>query len=511
MQQKTLLFFLSFWFFLQSGMAQECGLTQQDIQLMLERLDRNKATLQAFPRTAQKSNEIVYIPVTFHLVAKANGSGRINEKLVLEQLCALNEDFEPVGFRFYLKDTKFSYVNNNVIYDQPFNAESGIMQIARDNNAVNIWLVNNANQEDGTVGVTRGYYRAFFDWIVLDKSFVSKNEIGMPHEMAHFFSLAHPFLGWDSEPYDPSKHGDPAPVRSPGGQFTELMDGSNCETAGDRVCDTPPDYNFGFGASNCNYTGGAKDPKGVLVDPEEANFVGYFLNCNREEYHFTPQQIALMQADYFEGENRNYLRRNATPPTTEVITELPDLVLPEDQAVVSNNSPIRLEWTAPAGATHYLLEVGLVPTFSIKPQRYIVQGTSFNLDGNLLDFGRRYYWRVMPFNAYSTCSPSTALHTFTIGETTAVQDIPEIESFTVMPNPAPKGQQFQLMAEVKENFEAQAALFNTSGQIVQTLGQLNFIQGSNTIEISTANLSPGIYMLSLQSQKGRSIRRIVIF
>jgi hypothetical protein len=385
------------------------------------------------------------------------------------------------------------------------------MQFAKDDESINIWLVNNANQEDGSAGVTRGYYRAFFDWIVLDKSFVNKNSIGMSHELGHFFSLAHPFLGWDSDPYDPSKHGDPAPARSPGGQLTELMDGSNCATAADRVCDTPPDYNFGFGSNSCEYAGGAKDPNGVLVNPDEANFVGYFLNCDRKDYHFTDQQIALMQADYERESSRNYLRLNATPPTTEAVSGQSQLLIPENGSTVSNQSAIQLEWTAPAGATHYLLEIGLVPTFSVKPQRFIVEGNFFSLDGNLVDLGRKYFWRVLPFNAYSTCMPPSGSNSFTIGQTTAVEDIAEIESFDILPNPAPRNQQFQLMAEVKENFEAQAALFNTTGQMVKSLGQYNFIQGTNTFDITTDNLSPGIYMLSLQSEKGRSIKRIVIF
>ncbi len=488
-----------------------CGLTDEDIELMMNRLDKNIEALKASPFAAQKSNTVTYIPVTFHLVGKTNGSGRINEKLVLEQLCALNEDFEAVGFRFFLKDTKFNYVNNDVIYDRPYEAEGGVMQFAKDDESVNIWLVNNANQEDGSEGVTRGYYRAFFDWIVLDKSFVNKNSIGMPHEMAHFFSLAHPFLGWDSDPYDPGKHGDPAPVRSPGGQLTELMDGSNCESAADRVCDTPPDYNFGFGSNNCAYSGGAKDPNGVLVNPDEANFVGYFLNCDRGDYHFTDQQMQLMQADYQTESNRDYLRKNATPPTTTEITELPQLLIPNNAGIVSNAGTIHLEWSAPVGATHYLLEISPVPTFSIQPQRFITEGNTFELDGNLVTLGRTYYWRVLPFNAISTCMPPTDSRTFIVGETTAVEDIAELESFNILPNPALANQQLQITAEVTESFEAQAALFNTTGQLIKSLGQYNFIQGMNTFEMPTDNLAPGIYMLSLQSEKGRSIKRIVIY
>ena len=67
--------------------------------------------------------------------------------------------------------------------------------------------------------------------------------------------------------------GNPAPASSPGGIPTEKMDGSNCETAGDYLCDTPPDYN-GFGWDDCDYDGGAQDPMGVEIDPEERLIYG---------------------------------------------------------------------------------------------------------------------------------------------------------------------------------------------------------------------------------------------
>ncbi|MEZ4948184.1 MAG: hypothetical protein R2784_02135 [Saprospiraceae bacterium] len=51
---------------------------------------------------------------------------------------------------------------------------------------------------------------------------------------------------------------------SPNGSPTELQDGSNCTTAGDKICDTPPDYNFGLINGNSCY-GGAKDPNGVTA------------------------------------------------------------------------------------------------------------------------------------------------------------------------------------------------------------------------------------------------------
>ena len=41
------------------------------------------------------------------------------------------------------------------------------------------------------------------------------------------------------------------------------------KNSGDFLCDTPADYNLGFGWNNCNYTGGAMDPNGILLNPDE--------------------------------------------------------------------------------------------------------------------------------------------------------------------------------------------------------------------------------------------------
>ena len=164
---------------------------------------------------------------------------------------------------------------------------------------INIFICQNANTTGG-IGTTLGYYDPQDDWLVLRKQEISYGSETIPHELGHYFDLLHPFNGWDSVAYDSNLHGNPVQQISPGSVPNEnvVQTGgcNNCQTAGDYICDTPPDYNFGFGWPNCNYTAQTMDPCGDVVDPMETNFMSYFLSCS--EYEFTPDQVDLVHASY---------------------------------------------------------------------------------------------------------------------------------------------------------------------------------------------------------------------
>ena len=57
----------------------------------------------------------------------------------------------------------------------------------------------------------------------------------------------------------------------------ELVSGSNCDTAGDLICDTPADP--GLSSSNvdttCKYKGTSRDPDGNTYNPDTRNVMSY--------------------------------------------------------------------------------------------------------------------------------------------------------------------------------------------------------------------------------------------
>jgi hypothetical protein len=484
-----------------------CGTVGEWAEQVSERLLRNKDILKSNP--LQFRNEITYVPIKFHLVAKTDGTGRITENKVLEQLCALNQDYAPMNIQFYIKNG-FKYINNTAVYDNHPTTTATIMSFNRDPGAINIWIVNDASPGGGGgPGTVLGYYNPslVLDWIVVRRDQIGASTSTLSHEVGHFFSLNHPHNGWDAEPWDLSVHGNPAPVTSPGGVPTERADGSNCETAGDYLCDTPADYN-GFGWANCNYTGGAQDPTGALINPEERLFMGYFLSCLRSEYFFSTEQQDLVITDLMTPQ-RNYVRPNFTPNLT-IINENPELIYPTggSTTIIPGYNAVNFQWSAVNGAEAYILEIDRVPTMTISPTRMVVYGT--NKVVTSLEADKVYHWRVRPFSSYSTCQPSTQTTSFRTGTTTSANEIEFVSDWQINPNPVSRYGELNISVDSQRSFEAQINLFSVTGQLVRQEGKHRFEPGPNTFILPLNGLSEGVYLLSIQTTEGRLNQRVIV-
>lgn len=481
-----------------------CGISSSDSEILIQRLEENKAQLDEH---ALRFRSINYVPVKFHLVAEDDGEGRIFYDRVLDQLCSLNADFAEVGLQFYIKDG-FSLINNSTIYNS-HNTVSFALESRRDPNAINIWVVEDAStstQIDG--GVTAGYYNIPKDWLIMRVDAINGNAPILAHEVGHVFSLLHPFEGWDFDPYNPDKHGSPAPTRSPLGDITELADGSNCEAAGDRICDTPADYNqgFGWGLPVCDYTGIVIDPQGDTINPDERLHMNYFFNCLGDRY-FSEDQQRLMLADYMSN-RRNHLRTGFTPTDT-IITASPALLQPVGGAATAGFNTVYLEWEPVAGAMQYLVEIDRLPTFySSRFVDYIATENSIEITG--LEPGKRYFWRVRPFNEATTCAFASNFESFTTGTATNTSDIPEISDFSLSPNPAGQRQDLQIELESNRAFDAQIQLYSITGQMIQNKGVVRFTTGKNIYQLPLEGLTPGVYLFSMQSEMGRLTERIIV-
>ena len=84
-------------------------------------MEQYKIVKVAAGQAVHERSVIQYVPIHFHLVGDATGAGKHKERLVLDQLCHLNEFYAPLGMRFYLKPHPtyglFDYsINNNNVY-----------------------------------------------------------------------------------------------------------------------------------------------------------------------------------------------------------------------------------------------------------------------------------------------------------------------------------------------------------------------------------------------------------
>jgi len=511
---KKTLAILSFGFCLATAGAQQsthvCGTTIND-QLQYEsRLDANLAASNNITQVKERG-VIQYVPIHFHLVGDASGVGKIKERLVLDQLCKLNDAYAPMDIRFYLSPHPtyglFDYsINNNNVYSTQTNTL--LMNSRKHAGALNVFVVDGISSDN-----VAAYYNTSNDWVVSIKDYINGSDINgtLPHEIGHFFSLWHTFLGFEGDPFTTTSAGWPiAPVISPydglGTIYTEYQNGSNCATAADKICDTPPDYNFGSLVDNClNYNSGAKDPGGTLVDPMENNYMGYFTGCN---YVFTPNQQSTILADR-ETTERNYLDNNYSPAATSITTPATDdfLVSPAAGVTTTYFDEVLLEWNAVAGATYYLLEMDYLSTYNTGNYRsYVLTGTSKLLTD--LDDNRQYYWRVRPFNEYVTCAVPRQ-RSFKTSTTSGVHNIEALSALQLAPNPVSE-EATRLFVSAADPFEATVRILDATGRQMLSLGSLTFSTGENTLDLPVKGLSNGLYLVVVENGEGRVVRKLSI-
>jgi PKD repeat protein len=213
---------------------------------------------------ADRTDDVYTIPVVVHVIHEGEAYGQgsnITDEQIYSAITALNDDFRKVtgtnGFgagvdvkiQFCLASrnpsgqptTGINRVNGSSV---PLYADQGIESSGNAGaneeavkalstwpraSYVNIWVVNEIENNDGGSGV-QGY--AYFPFnnpvdgiVVLHnafgtvgnlKSYTNMNRT-LTHEMGHFFGLYHTFH-----------------------ETTSCSSETNCTTAGDRVCDTPP-------------------------------------------------------------------------------------------------------------------------------------------------------------------------------------------------------------------------------------------------------------------------------
>ena len=478
-----------------------CSTPQEPI---LERTDANKKAMIPLQRGVQK-----YIPVTFHLVAAANGTGRVTEENVLLQLCNLNAQYADQEALFYID--RFNYFDNDAVFQTPASSAARVqMRLRKDNNSVNLFITNTADNGQSP-GFVLAYYDPQDDWIVSRKNEINGASSTIAHEMGHFFSLAHPHAGWDCYPFTLDDYTNPInrdftlPCDGGGGSLLiELNNRSNCNTAGDRICDTPEDYNLGlFYQNNCGPNTSIMDKNGAVITPMENNFMGYYRDC--AEYAFTQTQKNLINTDFFSIQ-RAYIRTGNIPNTTPVTGPV-SYVSPINGQETPGATNVRLDWEDTPGANRYLVIIDRFPSFTFNPEKFIVDESEVTLDE--LTANVQYYWKVWPYNESQTCAGYSATQNFRVGTGTAVNAIREVETFALSPNPANGLDEVRLTVSARADFAGDLVLVNTAGSIVYR-SRVQVPAGMSAHPIPVADLSAGVYMVRLETASGRLADKLLV-
>jgi len=229
------------------------------------------------------------LQISLHICYDQFGSTNIEQDDIDGALERLNLDFKPCGLQFqyclvqYMLDDRFDSLTVTDAYDE----EIQMTSIYYEPNTINVYLVDTIGVDGGAdVNGYANFPGADKDLMVIEKQAFEFDSQTFTHEMGHFFGLYHTFE---------TDNG------------LELVNGSNCEIAGDLVCDTfsdpDPDGNSDPD-DHCNYTGNVLvDANGDWYVPPTDNYMSYYSSDCR--CRFTPQQYNRMIDQYLN--NRNHL------------------------------------------------------------------------------------------------------------------------------------------------------------------------------------------------------------
>ncbi len=217
--------------------------------------------------------------IVVHVFPDSLGNVGVVEDSVRQALAKANVFFEPICTRFEICEFRY---HPNWYYDNLIRTNSEIAEITTKYNVerrINLYLVSSFLYPYPRCGLTEigGIGNPVSSYIVLSKSCITPRFIA--HELGHFFGLKDTFEG--------------------GGD--ELVDGSNCETAGDGICDTPADPYLPnepiliYENPPCNFISQKRDASGNFYTPDVGNIMSFY-QC--DACGFTWGQLNAMAQAY---------------------------------------------------------------------------------------------------------------------------------------------------------------------------------------------------------------------
>ncbi len=220
--------------------------------------------LDATSNNYQKSRGTQYVKTTFHIMRYSDGSGGLSSSLCQVQIDYLNNHVDETGLEFCISNIKIHDMTNPVV-TYPNGPTIGYVQ-----GTMNVYCTPHIDHTYGLCGYASYPTGTTF---VVQNNCMDYGDYTFSHEAGHYFGLPHTFEGTED------------------GSNPECVDGSNCSTAGDYICDTPADDNGGW-SWNCAYIGGGVDVcNGTPYAPSSENIMSYAPDACTTE--LTSEQQAL--------------------------------------------------------------------------------------------------------------------------------------------------------------------------------------------------------------------------
>ena len=245
------------------------------------------------------------------LVRRDNGTTGLIQLSTAGVIASLNSAFTGSGIEF--ESCGYEEIDNSDFNEFDQNDDETALTTQYDvEDVVNVYYVGSVTTSNTVCGYTYRPSSTIGNFgLMIDYTCDIENTV--IHEMGHYFSLYH-------------THG-----KSNCGFTDERVDGSNCQTAGDDICDTPADPNLQWGLDDnlvpdcsgshvnvglfgaCTYTGDFTDANNDLFEPDITNYMSYAPKTCRTI--FTAQQLSCMRFSLLN--DRPYLICNVCP---EILT-----------------------------------------------------------------------------------------------------------------------------------------------------------------------------------------------
>jgi GEVED domain/Secretion system C-terminal sorting domain/Pregnancy-associated plasma protein-A len=259
--------------------AQEIELTQNFIR-----------NFQSNTQNLRPSAETVYIPIKLHVVIPDNGDLRgsfFSSKSFNQSLAYTNAVYKKANIQFFVTGS-INYIKSSKLLNITVNSSEFVMvdgfaeniveeELCRPHeipNVINLFFVNNSTVNGALAtsyaklpnptSITKlSSYRIVMTALAIGGYGDLKFPV-LAHEIGHHFSLHHPFdaIG--------------------GKELVKRGAGSNCETAGDLVCDTPADPHNEISNADKLLCGDLppnyKDANGDIYKPDMTNVMTYYSN-----------------------------------------------------------------------------------------------------------------------------------------------------------------------------------------------------------------------------------------
>lgn len=225
----------------------------------------------------RSSTAVTSVPIKAHVIRTSAGTGGLSESDLNDAIDNMNAYYASAFMEFFLCDG-INYIDNSAYYNFNTNQETALTTANNVLGLINIYFANTVSSDTSSLC---GYaYTPGGPDVILMANSCATNGSTLPHEVGHFFSLRH-------------THGPSNTTLT-----TELVDGSNCDTDGDLICDTPADPQLGYSNVdiNCIYNGLTTDGNGDTFVPDPTNILSY----SRKECrtYLSPQQYARIYATY---------------------------------------------------------------------------------------------------------------------------------------------------------------------------------------------------------------------